>query len=94
MMCAYRPNIYLDLSDHQSAARKGNAAGAIRVAVSRGINHKILFGTDWPVYRMQGNQQSLVEAVMTEDGPLSELNDVDKANILYKNAERLLGMSR
>jgi hypothetical protein len=43
---------------------------------------------------MQGDQQSFVEAVTTEDGPLSKLSDVDKANILYKNAERLLGMSR
>jgi long-subunit acyl-CoA synthetase (AMP-forming) len=86
--------VHLDLSAYQSAARRGNATDAIRVAVSRGINHKILFGADWPVSRMQDDQQSFVEAVTTEDGPLSELSDVDKANILYKNAERLLGMSR
>jgi len=91
MMCAFRPNVFLDLSAYQSAMRRDNAAGAVKAAVSRGINHKILFGTDWPVFRLQGDQRSFVEAVTAEDGPLSDLSDTDKALVLYKNAERLLG---
>lgn len=91
MMCAFRPNIYLDISGYQSAVRAGGLGSAVKKAVSRGINHKILFGTDWPVFRMQGDQQTFVEAVISEDGPLSDLSESEKALILHGNVERLLG---
>ncbi len=90
MMCAFRPNVYLDISAYQSAMRGDNTAGSVKAAVSRGINHKILFGTDWPVFRMHGTQRSFVETITAEDGPLCELNDIEKELILYKNAARLL----
>ena len=90
MMCAFRPNVYLDISGFQGSVQVGGSEGAVKAAVSRGINHKILFGTDWPVFRLQGDQQTFIEAVTADDGPLSELSDAEKALILYKNAERLL----
>ena len=91
MMCAFRPNIYLDISGYQSSARAGGAGEAVKRVVSRGINHKVLFGTDWPVFRLQGDQHSFVEAIISEDGPLSDLSETEKALILRGNAERLLG---
>jgi len=90
MMCAFRPNVYLDISGYQSSFRTGGTGGAVKRVVSRGINHKVLFGTDWPVFRLQGDQQSFVEAVICEDGPLSDLSETEKALILCGNAERLL----
>jgi predicted TIM-barrel fold metal-dependent hydrolase len=90
MMGAFRPNIYLDISGYQSSFRTGGAGGAVKRVVSRGINHKVLFGTDWPVFRLQGDQHSFVEAVISEDGPLSDLSETEKALILHRNAERLL----
>lgn len=89
MLCGFRPNIYLDLSAYQSAFRRG--CDAVKETVSRGINHKILFGTDWPVFRLQGDQQSFVEAVTAEGGSLSDISDADRRLILHGNAERLLG---
>ena len=94
MLCAFRPNVYLDLSAHQKSLRAEGAHGSVRAAVTRGINHKILFGTDWPVYRMQGDQQSFVDAITADDGPLADLNEVERAMILHRNAERLLAASR
>jgi predicted TIM-barrel fold metal-dependent hydrolase len=91
MMCGFRPNVYLDISGYQSSFRTGGAGGAVKRVVSRGINHKVLFGTDWPVFRLQGNQLSFVEAVISEDGPLSDLSETEKALVLHGNAERLLG---
>lgn len=91
MMCAFRPNIYLDISGYQSSVRAGGAGEAVKRVVSRGINHKVLFGTDWPVFRLQGDQHSFVEAIISEDGPLSDLSETEKALILCGNAERLLG---
>lgn len=90
MLCAYRPNIYMDISAFQSAMRSDRNTDAVKAAVSKGLNHKILFGTDWPVFRLQGDQASFVEAVCREDGPLSELGDADRSLILHGNFERLL----
>lgn len=90
MMCAFRPNVYLDISGFQSSVRADGACGAVKRLVSRGINHKVLFGTDWPVFRLQGDQHSFVEAVVCRNGPLSDLSEREKALILHGNAERLL----
>jgi predicted TIM-barrel fold metal-dependent hydrolase len=91
MMCGFRPNVHLDISAFQGALLAGGPAEAVRAVVSRGINHKILFGTDWPVFRLRGTQRSFVELVTAEDGPLSGLNDAARSLVLRKNAERLFG---
>jgi predicted TIM-barrel fold metal-dependent hydrolase len=91
MLCSFRPNLYMDISAFQSAMRRDGNADAVKAAVSKGINHKILFGTDWPVFRLQGDQRSFVDAVCGTDGPLSHLSEADRALILHGNAERLLG---
>jgi len=93
MLCTFRPNIYFDLSAYQSSLRAGGTGGAVKNAVSRGINHKILFGTDWPVFRLQDDQQGFVETITATDGPLSDLRDAEKALILHGNAERLLNQA-
>jgi uncharacterized protein len=93
MLCAFRPNVYLDLSAHQKSVRAEGAHGSVKTAVSRGINHKILFGTDWPVYRMQADQQTFVESLTAADGALADLNESERAMILHRNAERLLAAS-
>lgn len=90
MLCGFRPNVYLDISAFQTTLRSAGT-GAVQAIVSRSINHKILFGTDWPVFRLQGDQNSFVEAVTAEDGPLSHLPGIERGWILRGNAERLLG---
>lgn len=94
MMCRYRPNIYLDISGYQSSLRADGSGGAVQAIVSRGINHKILFGTDWPVFRIQGDQLTFVNAVTAEDGPLADLSELERELILHKNVERLLADRR
>jgi len=90
MMCGFRPNVFLDISAFQGSLRKDGMSGAVRRVVSQGINHKIIFGTDWPVFRMQGTQQNFVAAVAAEDGPLSDLTEVEQELILHGNIARLL----
>jgi predicted TIM-barrel fold metal-dependent hydrolase len=94
MLCSFRPNLYMDISAFQSAMRRDGNADAVKAAVSKGINHKILFGTDWPVFRLQGDQRSFVDAVCGADGPLCHLSEADRGLILHGNAERLLGGAR
>lgn len=90
MMCRFRPNVYLDISGFEAALGYDPSASAIKAITSLGINHKILFGTDFPVFRLQGEQKSFVETLAAETGPLSELSDREKSLILSRNAGRLL----
>jgi predicted TIM-barrel fold metal-dependent hydrolase len=90
MLCRFRPNIYLDVSGFQASLGYDPSASAVRNIVSLGINHKVLFGTDFPVFRLQGEQNDFVRALTAKNGPLSELNDREKSLFLYRNIERLL----
>jgi predicted TIM-barrel fold metal-dependent hydrolase len=90
MMCRFRPNVYLDISGYQAILGYDPTANAVKTAVSIGINHKVLFGTDWPVFRLQGEQKNFVDVLMGESGPLAELNEREKSLVLHRNVERLL----
>jgi predicted TIM-barrel fold metal-dependent hydrolase len=67
-LCACRPNVYLDVSGFQTMPVE-----SLRPLFSRGINHKILFGTDWPLFRVQGRQQAFVESLSREPSPVAAL---------------------
>lgn len=90
MMCRFRPNVYLDISGFQTTLGYDPAATAVKKVVSVGINHKVMFGTDFPVFRLQGTQKDFVEAVTAETGPLADLNDKEKSLVLHQNIARLL----
>ena len=94
MLCKFRPNVYLDVSAFQSMQGANSPGEAVKRTVSQGINHKVIFGTDWPVFRLQGDQAGFVHAVAGDDGPLSDLNDEERSLILYRNIERLLEDAR
>lgn len=94
MLCNFRPNVYLDLSAFQGAICMGGGPAAVKAAVSRGINHKIMFGTDWPVFRMQADQKTFVEAVTCDGGPLATVTERERELILSGNVLRILAMRR
>jgi predicted TIM-barrel fold metal-dependent hydrolase len=85
--------VYLDVSAYQSTFGYDSEAGCLRNIFAKGINHKILFGTDWPVFRLQGTQRSIVDALTAEEGPLCELGVSDRELVLHGNIERLLQKS-
>jgi predicted TIM-barrel fold metal-dependent hydrolase len=85
MMCAFRPNMYLDISGFEMSP-----VDSLNPLFARGINHKILFGTDWPVFRMQGSQKSFVEKLLDEDSPLGNLRQYELQAIFRKTVQRLL----
>lgn len=63
MMAEYRPNVYLDLSGFQGEMNKGNFRNILRWHVSRGLCRKLLFGTDWPIFRFWGTQAKWVAEI-------------------------------
>ena len=66
------------------------SGNAIRNAVHAGISHKVLFGTDWPVFRLQGTQQSFMDVLTSENGPFAMLNAREQSLIFSGNIGRLL----
>jgi predicted TIM-barrel fold metal-dependent hydrolase len=90
MMCRYRPNVYLDVSGFQSTLGYDPAAASVKKVASVGITHKVLFGTDFPVFRLQGTQKDFVEAITGDNGPLADLNDREKSLVLSRNINCLL----
>lgn len=86
MMCAYRPNVYLDISAYQSMP-----LDHLLPLFKRGINHKIIFGTDWPVFRAQGRQADFVDQLIGDRGILRDLHPRELENIFHGTMEELLG---
>src|SRR5947209_17696389 len=90
MMCRFRPNVFLDISGYQGTLGYDPVVTRVKRVISAGIKHKVLFRTDFPVFRLQGDQKTFLEAVAGENGPLMELNEREQSLVLHKNVERLL----
>jgi uncharacterized protein len=89
MLAEYRPNIYLDLSGFQTEVRRKNFDHILGRHKQRGILRKLVFGTDWPIHRFFGTQQSwIAEMRKTVDKGLLTPQELDR--ILYGNAGELL----
>ncbi|WP_197420006.1 amidohydrolase family protein [Mycobacterium gordonae] len=86
MLCTNRPNVYLDVSGYQAV---GGSAG-LRMLFTYGIAHKILFGTDYPVFRLQGKQRDFVARLWTDSVFPDGMADRDIELFLAGNARRLL----
>jgi predicted TIM-barrel fold metal-dependent hydrolase len=89
MLAAYRPNVYLDLSGFQPEWRKGELDRILAEHKSAGLLRKLLFGTDWPIHRIHGNQPQWVEAFRdcARRGVITE-EELDW--IFYRNAAQVL----
>jgi predicted TIM-barrel fold metal-dependent hydrolase len=90
LLCAYRDNIYLDFSAFTSThSPLGWKKQLARLFQSK-INHKIIFGTDWPVARESGGLKSTLVQLLQEEGPFKDVSSDDKECIFSRNILRLL----
>ena len=89
LLAQYRPNIYLDLSGFQAELNRGYFNGIMKWHSSRGLTKKLLFGTDWPIYRFWGDQLKWVNAIKScqTEGIISS---DDMSNIFYRNIKSIL----
>jgi predicted TIM-barrel fold metal-dependent hydrolase len=85
MLCTNRPNIYLDVSGYENDSPSG-----LSRLLRRRIGHKVLFGTDWPIFRLQGRQVDFVERLNEPDVVPASLSTRERELFLRGNAERLL----
>jgi predicted TIM-barrel fold metal-dependent hydrolase len=91
LLAEYRPNIYLDLSGFQSELNKGCFRDILRWHISRGLSKKLVFGTDWPIYRFWGSQARWVSEIKACHAE-GILTNEDADNIFSNNMKGLLGI--
>jgi uncharacterized protein len=85
MLAAFRPNVFLEVSGFQShhSAPLSRLTGA-------GIGHKLIFGSDWPVFGLQATLAATVAGLLDANGPLAELRRRDVDLFFGGTVERLL----
>lgn len=88
MLAQFRPNVYLDLSSFQADVNRGEFQQIMLWHKSRGLLKKILFGTDWPIYRFWGSQYQWVTCIRE----LSNIgfSDEEIGDILGRNLASIL----
>jgi predicted TIM-barrel fold metal-dependent hydrolase len=96
------PNVYVDISAWQRVARNfplGFAQVLSMAKLMHGGIHKVLFGSDWPLFTEIYTQRQWVDAVRGLQYPpalqmmgLPEITQDDKVAILGANAQKALGL--
>lgn len=59
-LCAYRHNIFLDIAGFPGILDSKGWGNSINSLLNLGINHKIIFGTDWPIIKYPGGHKKLI----------------------------------
>ncbi|SDY77302.1 hypothetical protein SAMN04487939_1065 [Lysobacter sp. yr284] len=90
LMCCYRPNVYLDFSGFPAAMSAHGWQAPLRDLFAQGINHKIIFGTDWPVFSMKDDLKAMISGLLAPEGPLAGLPPAAVARIMGGTIESLL----
>lgn len=92
-LCTYRPNVYLDVSAFVGSTHPGGWCAALSALFRCNLNHKILFGTDWPVFRFSGGHKKVMDQFLGTQGPLAGVSATQRAWLMYRNLQRLLGLT-
>jgi uncharacterized protein len=91
-LCAFRPNVYLDVSAFLASTHPQGWQAALASLFKSNLNHKILFGTDWPVFRFSGGHRKVMDEFLGTSGPLAGVSGTQRAWLMSKNILRLLGV--
>lgn len=89
-LCAYRPNVYLDISAFPGILHPLGWQQQLKDLFRLGINHKIIFGTDWPLFRMTAGTRSCLEELMADGGPFTGVPAREIEVIMAGTIERLI----
>lgn len=87
MMAAFRPNVYIDVSGFQTAD-----LALLGQVFRRSYNHKVLFGTDWPFFRLQGSQKECLDKLRANNGPMDLLRVHEENAFMGGTIDNLLRM--
>jgi uncharacterized protein len=89
-MCAFRPNVYLDVSGFVAALHPEGWNQHLNEVFRRGVVHKIVFGTSWPAFKMSTSLKSIMDEVVGGTVVFNGIKGKDRRLILNENIRRLL----
>lgn len=90
LLGAYRPNVYLDFSGYAASVDSEGSEESLRHLFARKLNHKLIFGTDWPIFKLRGPYKELVATVVGDDGAADELSERESKLVLGGTVGRLV----
>jgi predicted TIM-barrel fold metal-dependent hydrolase len=90
LLGAYRPNVYLDFSGYAASVDSEGSEGTLRHLFARKLNHKLIFGTDWPIFKLRGPYKDLVATVAGDDGAADELSERESVLVMGGTVSRLV----
>lgn len=87
-LCKQYRNIYMDIGGFTGFVGSKGWVEHLNWLFSQGCNHKIIFGTDWPIFKMSGGLEHVVNEFI--DKVLINLKDKERDLITYGNISRIL----
>lgn len=93
-LAQYRENVYLDIGGFAGGRHVDGWVGHLRDLFRLNLNHKIVFGTDWPLNRMSGGLERLLSPFHARDGLFAGMRPRERALVMAGNIDRLLGVDR
>src|ERR1041385_649078 len=84
MLCHFRPNVFVDVSGYEDEMDR------LRLLMTRRINHKLIFGTDWPVFRMRATLKDVLHTLVSDGEIQARLSGNTLQNFMGDTIYRLL----
>jgi len=89
-LCAHRPNVHMDISQFHSVLSADGWQRHLNRLFRQGLEHKILFGTCWPSYRMSDSLGGLVKEFAEGTAVFDGVRRTSRELIMSGNGLRLL----
>jgi uncharacterized protein len=90
-LAQYRENVYIDIGGFGGGLFAGGWERHLRDLFRLRLNHKIIFGTDWPLNRMSGGLERLLPPFLAPGGLFAGVHPRERALVMAGNICRLLG---
>lgn len=90
-LCEHRPNVYLDISQFPNFTSADGWRGHLNRLFRTGINHKILFGTSWPTFRMSASLTAVVKEFVDGTTVFDGVRPSHRKLIMSGNVRRVIG---
>jgi hypothetical protein len=90
-LAQYRENVYIDIGGFGGGLFVGGWERHLHDLFRLKINHKVVFGTDWPLNRMSGGLVRLLPPFLAADGVFAGVRPRERALVMAGNICRLLG---
>lgn len=90
-LCWHRPNVYLDISQFHTVLNADGWQTHLNGLFRQGIDHKILFGTCWPSFRLSASLGQLVKEFTGDTAVFRDVKSSARRRIMSGNLLRLLG---